>query len=636
LTSSTAIVLREEGLIAQLQGERREAICWLGRMCEYDLERSSAESSLTARVQDMAVIGGLARRLFSDPRSLVVERVRVHLSSWERGLDAFLSVTRTLDVTHQFALRLLVGRSIVSLDSLARAPEMATEASKISRLSSALRESFAIERSYEMLLTWYLPFTQLIQVPQPSEYLLDASTDAISLVHFSQVKKIKSNLAVSERLSALYALLRGTEGAAILARIQPVEVLVLYALFNRLVLNYVAHQDLKMDLHYQIVSNCAGIRQILQSSLDQLYERNQGEYNALWTRFQSTYGGLDQVWSEARILAGYPEGFLTDPVHVEVLRQLAGDNLEIYRKVVNKASVVIPGVSFVAGDDEFGFRIYRLPARDGVSQRLILAIQTRSLEDWRSHYDPRQAKVASLFSVVGHQAILSAAEAVYNRFVVVMEEEKTKPGQEGIDTLALTAVGFGLDGAVAQLIAHQWRKDHPLEITHPKQGHIALGFGVPRYLEVDSAAEVGSRGFVVSGMPCLYSLNFVNPEDTRINESFLSSMIAAEYSSANFYQFPLVDKVSTALDFTRHRSEDYAFNIGSAFGVPVVYYDQFSALQATIDRSRRRYKPVSAAFSAAALPSLDSSSRSSPSASRAAVASLPAVGSTESSSGSDE
>lgn len=610
-SSSTSVVLRADQVLTSLEGAPKEGAQWLGRIVTHWQAHKTEESAWSIR--DLPVLGRLASALTVDPRVASREALRGLLLEGDAHVASFLEGAGRLAATHQFALRLFASRALVTLAELKSDRAFASEAFAINGAIDRLKVGLGITTDYEYIARWFGPFSEMIQMARPSEYLLIASDERIGLMPAADYDRCKPNRIVSRQLAALYTRLSGAGSEAVFRDLHPFELIALYCLFNRMVLNYIAHQDMKMDLHFQILSSCDAIRRVLQVRLDSLRESNASSFVDLWRAFQSSYKGLEAIWGEAQSLGGYPRDFLTNPVHHEVLVQLIQDNLEIYRKVISKSTVTIPGLTFIAADDEAGFRVYHLPARDGAVERLLLAVQTLTLEDWRTHYDPRKAKVAARFGVVGHQAVIAAADEMYARFEVLIARESAKAGLERLATLPMTAVGFGLDGAVAQLMAHQWKREHPLAIDHPKNGHIALGFGVPRYLEIDSAALVGCRGLEVAATPhCLYSLNFVNAEDTRIFESAWSSLVApGSYSDENFNIYPLVDKVSMALDLTRHSAEDYIFNIDSALGIPTIMYTQCQQLYNTLESGRKMSGGTAVSSVSATALALDGAKRSS-------------------------
>lgn len=568
---------------------------WMVRLCELDAETSNAKRSLPAYFKKLPL--PLLSRIASqfDKVPALVSEVSNLACAWRENVRILLAAKSDMEKMNACAFRLMIGKTVVSIDRLSRLEELQSSIKiELGDAIEVLRRGCNLSQSYEQIVKWFQPFQDLLRSESPESMLLDFAPEGIRLVSSAVSKTVfKPSEDVPNSLLSLDSLLNGVEGGRAINDLHNVELVVLYVLFNRLSLNYIAHQEKKIDFLPQIISYCRSIRAVLEQALNVKYQANPTEFKKLWAKMPRAYRDLRSVKAGADSLSGYSKGFLTSPVHISVLKQLSEDNIEIYRQLFVRASTGVEGVTFVDGDDDVGLRIYRLDARETTAgcsaskERLIVSIQAKELESLGAHYIPLQTK-DSVFHAMGHAPVFEVARPLYERFKELIALLSQQDGMQEIHKLPITAIGFGLNGAAAQLLVYQWAKEHPSHFDHPKDGHICFGLGVPTYLERDSAYYVGKQAG-------LYSLNFVNEvDDGCLKPTYLSQAVSASYGESNFTRYPLIDKVSgVPLNLLGHQLSDYAYNIPAAVETAKSLYEHMEQVRAMEDKCRPDFEEFS-------------------------------------------
>lgn len=567
-----------------------EAAIWMGRLCTLDAKRGEITRSFGAQWRSVPLVGRIAGMLDQTPA--LVDEVATEALFWKEKASLLNEAAPALSAANPCALRMMVGKTIVAINRLTSIEGLGFKTiRKLQEAAATLRQILRLDPSYEQIVPWFQPTLDLFKEDATiANLLLESTTQGIKLSSTATSGALKPNENIPRSLTELRILLSRKE---VIERLYNGEVIALYTLFNRLSLNYIVHQRCKIHFFPQIIDACEAIRSSLYNELKSRHEHDSEAFTVFWSRLPVTiHDQLQSLRIEAESIPGYPSNFLTTPLHSEILSQIISDNLEIYRQLFAVSSVAIEGLQFIDGDDSLGIRIYKLnerepsPTQKGSKARLVVSIKATELLSLITHYKPLQSK-DPVFNVMGHSPVFQTAKTLYQRFKEIILSKTREAGMEELERLPITTLGFGLNGAAAQLLAFQWTKEHAISFEHPKDGNLCVGLGVPEYLEIESALSVGTQ----TG---LYSLNLANrADDVCLKASALSSMVGASYGGSNFNTYPLFDKITgVAFNITGHQLEDYAYNFVHAMKIAQSFYAHMAQVQSMEERFRPYSLPI--------------------------------------------
>ncbi len=245
----------------------------------------------------------------------------------------------------------------------------------------------------------------------------------------------------------------------------------------------------------------------------------------------------------------YFRQFWIEQKHVAKLSKHA-ESVQDYIALLAKKQLSADGLTFITADEDVGLRIYE---KDG--EVFVFCSGTEKSKDYWNILQERNIGV--LAGGVGHKPVMDKADQA----LVAMNELVERTGvDESIEWDKVKVVnfsGFGLDGAVAQLLAYNFANKNKGKEIH------AYCLGTPAYLDRNSAAKI-------AGCDNLYSINFALVGDRALKTNYtLLRPVQKKWSSASFITYPLYNSDWFVSDWSGHWDENYLANAESAMKFPI-------------------------------------------------------------------
>ncbi len=249
-----------------------------------------------------------------------------------------------------------------------------------------------------------------------------------------------------------------------------------------LMANYINAQKLKLDLTDAIFATLfqlnKSINEILASINSQDFEKvsNFREINT-----------LNQFCAHLRNKFYFPD-FWADPKHVSELKQYENCCFVLNELIQDETGCDINGLQFLEKNEEVGLAFYQI-AKEG--EPPVLVAFSFNKDDSFSHFNGLQDRTCKLhIGGLAHAPVVKRAESVWEvlKQMIVSHDFDNQEIQ-------LITVGFGLDGAVAEIMSSMCLSQFPKMQTR------CYAMGVPPFLDVNAAANI-------KGQENHYSINF--------------------------------------------------------------------------------------------------------------------------------
>lgn len=167
---------------------------------------------------------------------------------------------------------------------------------------------------------------------------------------------------------------------------------------------------------------------------------------------------------------------------------------------------------------------------------------------------------------LGHAPVYQAADDSLSNFNLLLSQT-IKPNMP----YKLVIGGFGLNGAVGQLLAFSHARDNPATEV------VSFGVGTPDFVDTNAAATILEQ-------ENLYSLNFKLNGDTWANASRFSKWVAKAYDSSSQGLYPVFNRDWNITDLTGHDPKIYRQKVERSMEQPIQMmgiYQQARLLAAT-------------------------------------------------------
>jgi hypothetical protein len=385
---------------------------------------------------------------------------------------------------------------------------------------------------------------KLCALSEPNDYLLDVQNqNNPSLVLMSQ--------ATNSQAANTYQFLQNTitylNTPAIIVHLSVSDLIKLKTLVCWLAVNYLKSQKNRLDLSEHIYSQLLEINKILNQNLG---NRDQNEYAQL--------GDITRLISLKTHLVGnhYFKDFWYQPVHVDELKEYQKYLKSCNQFLSDTDCVSLEGLTFIEKNDAAGIALYEVP-QDEQSQTLVVFSYNK--EGVSPYYNCFQARSSNLgVGGLGHQPVYDYTETCWE---VLKEHLKNNKNIKHIITS-----GFGIDGAVAQLLGFLAARQYPNIQTR------SYCMGVAPFVDVNAAATIKNQ-------KNHYAINFKLNEDKLLSVSKYSAYVAKTYSKINFLgTFKLYNRDWFMSDFTGHDRKIYVEKAQPGVQQPIEIHELYSEL----------------------------------------------------------
>jgi hypothetical protein len=254
----------------------------------------------------------------------------------------------------------------------------------------------------------------------------------------------------------------------------------------------------------------------------------------------------------------FKEFWLKDGRHIRKLNEYE-KQYQAYSQALSQSekasNLMDQGLQFIGKDFDKGLLLYKNEKDD-------IVVFSLGHENLLSHYNPAQNRDTLpnmggglTHAPIAHQASLSLEilKQMISSFQDTLDENSKR-------ITKIITVGFGLDGAIAQILAYD------LACSDSKIETESYCTGTPPFLDLEAAETVGKQ-------KNHYALNFELIGDRQINVSGLSHYVANKYSKANFKaSYPVYNHNWFVSDGSGHNKSLYLNNGRPAVQQPQKMY----------------------------------------------------------------
>ena len=179
----------------------------------------------------------------------------------------------------------------------------------------------------------------------------------------------------------------------------------------------------------------------------------------------------------------------------------------------------------IGSDDDSGVRVYKTPKKE------IVVIFDGNNEFW-------DRKTFNAFAFIGgrgtefelngmvHQQTIENGSKARTALLKIMQARQSEMG----DFTNIKFIGYGLDGATAQLLGQEYKR------SHREQDVTVLGCGIPPFLDEAASASMGRAMKEMDGFKCL---NFTMAGDPNIRNLGITGPLGMRYDNTAFTTFPV-------------------------------------------------------------------------------------------------
>lgn len=312
--------------------------------------------------------------------------------------------------------------------------------------------------------------------------------------------------------------------------------------------NFLSLMPKGMDYNESILFTLKNIRCQLHESLG---ERDPSDFAGLLEGDKAySYLNLQQQIQKQF----YSEKFWSDPMPTMIL-QKHEENIKSYIGLIGHPERhEQPGLTFVASNDEAGIAVY-------TNDEGHVVISSFGGDSYGNYINPLQDRDAEL--LVGGMVHKPVVDKMIKKKAMATVQKILK--EEKLEGKPIITVGFGIDGAVAQLIGFRLAKDYQNTPV------LSFGVGVAPFLDRNSAATVKNH-------ENFKAINFHYASDTNLKTGFFSPLVAKGYSNEQEDVYPIYNPDKFISDVTGHDKQNYLNHIETAVDLPRVMFDMNNRL----------------------------------------------------------
>ena len=308
---------------------------------------------------------------------------------------------------------------------------------------------------------------------------------------------------------------------------------------NILMANYVFHQEKGLDNSEHIFTKLKECN----SALDAILANRPVEEYASSKNDRS----LDRLVLVKEMIAKklFNADFWSNPESLKELKECESFLQSCKSFISNPDQMSIDSLVFLGKDEKAGIALYELPSDQEDVPKALVAFSYNK-DHLMSYYNCFQSRKSHLeLGGLGHEPVFESGEkcwAALNKLIADTPYENKN--------IKLITAGFGIDGAIAQILGYLWTKGK----NNPESRCYMLG--VAPFLDVNAAATF-------SVLKNHFALNFVLTQDRSLGQSALGTWIQKEYSGNNFHLIvKLFNRDWFKTDLTGHDLSIYLSKIG--------------------------------------------------------------------------
>lgn len=262
------------------------------------------------------------------------------------------------------------------------------------------------------------------------------------------------------------------------------------------------------------------------------------------------------------------KNFWDDKLHVNQLKEfekyIGGCKAFLSNSNVSNVNSLV----FLKRSDNPGIALYQVPktktASDASSTEdnsTTLVVFPYNIEGYFSNYNPNQARTTEMeLGGLAHQPIVSASGVYWNCLQSLIAKVKQEFPDDFKGKIHLVSAGFGLDGAVAQILSYLWAQQNADSQTS------TYCLGTPPYLDVNAARTVQQQANH-------YAISFALDGDKYLYPSKLNFLIKPYYANNFKGQYTLHYRDWFASDFYKHDKPIYLETIRKGVNHAQMMYD---------------------------------------------------------------
>lgn len=328
--------------------------------------------------------------------------------------------------------------------------------------------------------------------------------------------------AVFDELKSIVAAFKDESEKGIPAMMTEEELLYGLALIGQMMTNYLSQIDDAPAVSHQVFRQLAELHSLMYGLLKQ----------------RSSSGGLsvtlDEAGKDSLLFAnGVLSNVLSDPKFSDFYCKAEGSKLLRQAKKFIKPFITFhlnPGLVYSKHGWEFvsehkGITLYKTPSEE------LVVIFNGNNKFWdRKKFDAFAfiGGRGTTFDLDGmvHQQALDNAEEARKSFLAILSKNRTEIGEFS----SIKFMGYGLDGATAQLLGQEYKRSHlEVDVT-------VIGAGVPPFLDEAASASMGLAMTDMEGFKCL---NFAMAGDPNIRNLGITGPLGMRYDNTSFTTFPV-------------------------------------------------------------------------------------------------
>lgn len=391
---------------------------------------------------------------------------------------------------------------------------------------------FALEFSSEFLAlsklkSLALLSKRLLEEGTPQDYILRVSDDQLELCKFNEYNSNNDERLLSYLEDGILTHLKNPDIAHDLTL---EELFQIKGAVFWLIVNYIEAQKLpEGKLSFQIYSSLYQINSYIN---DILKDKSLEDYNKFAKNTSTLFKAISHLPSELQKLQF--ADFWNDVRHFKDLQECTIYCNVIKKFMQNSNECKIPNMIYLGKDEEVGLALYQVKQDKDPPTLFAFSYKGEQLSD---HFNILQDRTGNLGGGLCYKPVKDRAEIALKSLQNLIKE-KTEFENENIE---LVAVGFGLDGAVAEQLSYMWASDHPSMTAK------SYGLGVPPYLD-----PIGAK--TLKNQKNHYSMNFLINGDYFLK----SSEIFAQYRDSFNAVYKLYYHNWFLGDFSGHDKDVYA------------------------------------------------------------------------------
>ena len=238
------------------------------------------------------------------------------------------------------------------------------------------------------------------------------------------------------------------------------------------------------------------------------------------------------------------KNFWDDEAHVLELKEFEKYISACKAFLLNPGAFTINDLVLRKRDDKLGLALYSTRSKAEDNSITLVAFPF-NFEGFFNNYNPNQNRTTELeLGGLAHAPVADGSMAYWTVLNKLISEAKSEFPDDFKGPINLIGAGFGLDGAIAQILSYKWAREHADASTR------TYCLGTPPYVDANAARTIQQQ-------PGHYAISFALEGDRYLCPSKLNMMIK-QYSSSNFKgSYRLHYRDLFASDFYKHDKPIY-------------------------------------------------------------------------------